>query len=67
MDSNDFLTEVCPNHTDKSQWNKSELLHILDLHKRQLLLSFARYTEGMVTFNGISEEDVEDYLNRYKT
>jgi hypothetical protein len=26
----DFLREICPNHTDKSKWNKSELLHILD-------------------------------------
>jgi hypothetical protein len=29
----DFLREICPNHTDKSKWNKSELLHILDKYQ----------------------------------
>ena len=38
MTNEEFLTDVCPNHTDKSQWNKSELLHILELHKEQLRL-----------------------------
>jgi len=38
MKNEEFLRDVCPNHTDKSQWNKSELLHILELHKQQLRL-----------------------------
>jgi len=38
MTTEEFLKDVCPNHTDKSQWNKSELLHILELHKEQLRL-----------------------------
>jgi len=38
MVNEEFLRDVCPNHTDKSQWNKSELLHILELHKEQLRL-----------------------------
>ncbi len=38
MNNEDFLKDVCPNHTEKSKWNKSELLHILELHKKQLLL-----------------------------
>lgn len=38
MTNEEFLRDVCPNHTDKSQWNKSELLHILELHKEQLRL-----------------------------
>ena len=29
----DFLREICPNHTDSSKWNKSELLTILDKHQ----------------------------------
>ena len=39
MTNEEFLKDVCPNHTDKSKWNKSELLHILELHKEQLLLT----------------------------
>ena len=38
MTNEEFLRDVCPNHTDKSQWNQSELLHILELHKEQLRL-----------------------------
>lgn len=40
MTNEEFLRDVCPNHTDKSQWNKSELLHILELHEEQLRLHF---------------------------
>lgn len=29
----DFLREICPNHTDSSKWNKSELLTILDKYQ----------------------------------
>lgn len=36
MTNEEFLRDVCPNHTEKSQWNKSELLHILELYKQQL-------------------------------
>ena len=36
MTTEEFLKDVCPNHTDKSKWNKSELLHILELHTEQL-------------------------------
>ena len=36
MTTEEFLEDVCPNHTDKSKWNKSELLHILELHTEQL-------------------------------
>jgi len=36
MTSEEFLRDVCPNHTDKSKWNKSELLYILELHTEQL-------------------------------
>jgi len=36
MTSEEFLKDVCPNHTDKSQWNKSEILHILELHKKAI-------------------------------
>lgn len=36
MTNEEFLRDVCPNHTDKSKWNKSELLHILELHTEQL-------------------------------
>ena len=39
MTNEEFLRDVCPNHTDKSQWNKSELLHILELQKEQLRLN----------------------------
>jgi hypothetical protein len=36
MTTEEFLRDVCPNHTDNSKWNKSELLHILELHTKQL-------------------------------
>ena len=36
MTTEEFLRDVCPNHTDTSKWNKSELLHILELHTEQL-------------------------------
>ena len=36
MTTEEFLRDACPNHTDKSKWNKSELLHILELHTEQL-------------------------------
>ena len=38
MTNEEFLQDVCPNHTDKSKWNKNELLHILELHNEQLRL-----------------------------
>jgi len=34
----DFLREICPNHTDSSKWNKSELLTILDKYQALQLL-----------------------------
>jgi len=43
MTNEEFLKDVCPNHTEKSKWNKNELLHILDLHKEQLWLHIARH------------------------
>ena len=36
MTTEEFLRDVCPNHTESSKWNKSELLHILELHTEQL-------------------------------
>lgn len=33
----EFLRDVCPNHTERSKWNKSELLHILELYKDELI------------------------------
>lgn len=38
MTNEEFLRDVCPNHTEKSKWNKSELLRILELQKEQLRL-----------------------------
>lgn len=34
----EFLREICPNHTDGSKWNKSELLTILDKYQALQLL-----------------------------
>ena len=36
MKNEEFLKDVCPNHTEKSKWNRNELLHILELHEKQL-------------------------------
>lgn len=30
MNNEEFLRDICPNHTEKSKWNKSELLTILE-------------------------------------
>ena len=76
MTNEEFLRDVCPNHTDKSQWNKSELLHILELQKeqlrlhivsqqRELLLAFAEWKE----YNGkwqSHENQVKNFLKEYK-
>jgi len=35
--SEEFLREICPNHTDNSKWNKSELLTILDKYQASQL------------------------------
>jgi hypothetical protein len=42
MTNEEFLRGICPNHTDKSKWNKSELLHILELHEEQIQLHIER-------------------------
>lgn len=36
MTNEEFLKDVCPNHTEKSKWNRSELLHILEKHKEAI-------------------------------
>jgi len=36
MTNEEFLKDVCPNHTEQSKWNRNELLHILELHEKQL-------------------------------
>ena len=51
MTNEEFLRNVCPNHTDKSKWNKSELLHILELHKEQLLLTDVVVPKGTLCAN----------------
>ena len=76
MTNEDFLRDVCPNHTDKSKWNKSELLHILELQKeqlrlhivsqqRELLLAFAKHQRdwGNTTLTKqMHEKEVEHFL-----
>lgn len=47
MTTEEFLKDVCPNHTDKSKWNKSELLHILELHTEQLRICAVRKNETL--------------------
>ena len=76
MTNEEFLRDVCPNHTDKSQWNKSELLHILELHKeqlrlhivsqqRELLIDFCQvYAEG--NFDGADDETIVDWYLKVK-
>lgn len=65
MTNEEFLRDVCPNHTEKSQWNKSELLHILELQKEQLRLHIVSQQREL--FNAILDfsEDLpmctEDY------
>lgn len=39
MTNEEFLKDVCPNHTEKSKWNRNELLHILELHEKQLRIA----------------------------
>ena len=41
LSAEEFLREVCPNHTDASKWNKSELLAILNKQGAYLLDAFA--------------------------
>lgn len=58
MTNEEFLKDICPNHTDKSKWNKSELLHILD-----------KYQALQLQQTGVSTcflEDCEDHLFEIK-
>jgi hypothetical protein len=76
MTNEEFLRDVCPNHTDKSQWNKSELLHILKLYKeqlrlhnvvnrRELLVDFAMKRNNAPDFvRGQYENDADKYLSK---
>lgn len=52
MTNEEFLKDICPNHTDKSKWNKSELLHILDKHQTLQLQQ-----------TGVSTCFLEDYID----
>ena len=36
MTNEEFLKDVCPSHTEKSKWNRGELLHILEKHKEAI-------------------------------
>lgn len=38
MNLEEFLRDVSPNHTEKSKWNKVEILHILKLYREELRL-----------------------------
>lgn len=74
MTNEEFLRDVCPNHTEKSQWNKSELLHILELQKeqlrlhivsqqRELLAAFQRdYNKRNFEGSLIADQDIELFL-----
>ena len=57
MTNEEFLKDICPNHTDKSKWNKSELLHILDKYQALQL----QQTGVMACF---SEEQLSQ-INKY--
>ena len=62
MTNEEFLKDVCPNHTETSKWNKSELLNILDLHKEQLIIggvsgSFSANKEYDKLFKDLYKED----------
>lgn len=46
MTNEEFLKDVCPNHTDKYQWNKSELMHILELHEKAITVTRCCETLG---------------------
>jgi hypothetical protein len=52
MTNEEFLRDVCPNHTESSKWNKSELLHILELHKEQLRIG------GVSNCNGLKDPNI---------
>lgn len=72
MTTEKFLKVVCPNHTDKSKWNKSELLHILELHTEQLrkhavVRSTYKYADPKLKFNcPMCKNYYENNLNKGK-
>jgi len=45
MKTEEFLNNACPNHTNDSKWNKSELMHILQLHEDQFKPKWIPVTE----------------------
>jgi hypothetical protein len=56
MTNEEFLKDICPNHTDKSKWNKSELLHILD-----------KYQALQLQQTGVSGSDYNKFGKKTKT
>lgn len=52
MTNEEFLKDICPNHTDKSKWNKSEILTILDKYQALQL------RENAVSGSNLSVEDL---------
>lgn len=54
MTNEEFLKDACPNHTEKSKWNRSELLHILELHEKAINYSQCRKSDSE-QLNGLLE------------
>jgi len=75
MTNEEFLRDVCPNHTDKSKWNKSELLHILELQKEQLRLHIVsqrselllkQMSDWLMTSTTLSVEAIVEFQEKFK-
>jgi len=57
MTNEEFLKDVCPSHTEKSKWNRSELLHILELHKEAI--NYSQCCTELPIYITCDEEDGE--------
>ena len=58
MTNEEFLRDVCPNHTEKSQWNRSEILRILEKHKEVINCS---HSVDVISFNEWKKRYVVKY------
>lgn len=71
MVKEEFLKDVCPNHTEQSKWNRNELLHILELHEKQLRIDGGSHKNELLerldkleswAYNKATEDDLK-FLN----
>lgn len=50
MEEEKFLNNYCPNHTDESKWNKSELMTIMEEYANKRATAYAKYVNDCLHY-----------------